>query len=58
MLNRRANGRLLARYGGSPAQLFVDLAGALRRVDCFSVRVGGYRETADLIEQIVGDSTS
>lgn len=49
LLNRRSGGRLLSRYEGSVAALFVDLAGALRDASCFRVRVGGRTATADLI---------
>ena len=53
MLNRRSGGRLLARHDGSVTTLFLRLAGALRDASCWSVSVGGYRETADLIETLV-----
>jgi len=53
MLNRRRHGRLLARYGGHAAGILFDLAGALREAECWRIRVGGCRETADLIEAIV-----
>jgi hypothetical protein len=53
MLNRRDGGRLLARYGGSAAALFFDLARALSHVECYRVRMGGRRETADLVRELV-----
>jgi hypothetical protein len=52
MLNRRVRGRLLAGYGGSAARLFVDIAAALSSADCWSIRVGDRRKTADLIEKL------
>jgi hypothetical protein len=52
MLNRRTAGRFMARYGGSAARIFVDLAGALRDAKCWRIRVGGIGETADLVEQL------
>ena len=57
MLNRRKKSALLKRYGGNVAELFLDLAGALREVACWRLRVGGVRETADLIETLVGCRT-
>jgi hypothetical protein len=53
LLNRRPGGRLLERYGGRLAALFLDLAGALRQAACHRISVGPCRETADLIEQLV-----
>jgi len=53
MLNRRGAGRLLARYDGSMARIFVDLAGALSGARCFKLRVGACRDTADLIQGLV-----
>jgi hypothetical protein len=53
MLNRREGGRLLARYGGSMAALFFDLARTLADVECYRVRMGGRRETADLVFDLV-----
>jgi hypothetical protein len=53
MLNRRSSGRLLASYGGSVTRIFFDLAGALRDARCWRVRVGGIRETADLIDRTI-----
>jgi len=53
VLNRRSGGRLLARYGGSLARVFVDLAGALSQARCWRVRVGGCAETADLVERLI-----
>ncbi len=53
LLNRRGGGRLLARFGGSVAALFVSLAGALRNADCFRVRVGDRSATATLLEELM-----
>jgi hypothetical protein len=53
LLNRRLGGRLLASYGGKLTPLFVDLAAALREAACWRIRVGGCRETADLIQRLV-----
>jgi hypothetical protein len=53
MLNRRVGGALLARYAGSVAPLFLDLAGALRHASCWRVSVGGIRDTAGLIERLI-----
>jgi hypothetical protein len=55
VLNRRSGGRLLARYGGSLARVFVDLAGALGQARCWRIRVGGCAETADLIQHLIAD---
>ena len=55
MLNRRDGGRLLARYRGSIAAMFFDLARALSNVECYRVRVGGCRETADLVCELLND---
>ncbi|HKQ61883.1 MAG TPA: hypothetical protein VJS92_11355 [Candidatus Polarisedimenticolaceae bacterium] len=53
ILNRRPSGRLLARYDGKLARLFVDLAAALRPARCWLVTAGRYAPTADLIEALV-----
>ena len=53
MLNRRGNSRFPQRYDGSVTRMLLDLAEALRGAACWRVRVGRYRETADLIEELV-----
>jgi hypothetical protein len=53
MLNRGASGRLLARYGGSTAAMFFDLARALANVECYRIRMGGRCETADLVHDLI-----
>jgi hypothetical protein len=53
LVNRRPNGRLMHRYGGQIAALFLDLAGALRHASCHRIRVGDLAETADRIEDLV-----
>ena len=55
VLNRRSGGRLLARYGGSLARVFVDLAGALGQARCWRIRVGGCAETADLVQRLIAE---
>ncbi len=56
MLNRRPGGRLLERFGGNETRLFLELAQALRRADCWRLRVGDHIQSADLIEAtITGD---
>jgi hypothetical protein len=55
VLNRRPTGRLIRRYGGQVTPLFLDLAAALRHVECHRLRVGGLAETADRIEELVSD---
>lgn len=52
LLNRRGGGKLLERFGGSVAALFVDLAGALSQARCFRVRVGERAATAALLEEL------
>jgi len=52
MLNRRGRGNLLAQHGNNVTQLFLRLAGALRETSCWRVRVGEYRETADLVQSL------
>jgi len=58
LLNRRSEGRLLARYHGRVPALFIDLSGALSRARCFRVSVGPYQATADLIERLVSEPSA
>ena len=58
MLNRRVGGAPLAPYGGNVAPLFLDLAGALRDVSCWRLRVGDIRDTAGLIERCIAEEPS
>jgi hypothetical protein len=53
LLNRRTGSRLLNRYPGGVAEIFFDLAGALRGAECHRISVGRFTETADLIESII-----
>lgn len=53
MMNRRDAGRCLARFGGNPALLFMEVANALRDVSCWRVRVGKLEATADLVERLM-----
>ncbi len=53
MLNRRGRSRLLARYDDNLTALFLDLAGALRDAECWSLSVGNNSATADLVEQLI-----
>ncbi len=53
MLNRRGRSRLLARYDDNLTALFLDLAGALRDAECWSLSVGDSAATADLVEELI-----
>ncbi len=53
MLNRRGRSRLLARYDDNLTALFLDLAGALRDAECWSLSVGDSTATADLVEELI-----
>lgn len=51
LLNARRDGRLLARHGGDPAELFLALYAALAPAECVRVRPGPFAATADLLER-------
>ena len=57
LLNRRKGGRFMARYTGGVAEVFFDLAGALRDCGCHRISVGRFSETADLIENVLLETT-
>lgn len=53
LLNRRRNGRLLANWGGSAAEVFVELAVTLSGVQCWTLCGGSTKQRADRIEALV-----
>lgn len=52
LLNRRAGGALVERYGGDLTALFLEVAGSLREAACWRLRVGELGPTADLVQEL------
>lgn len=53
LLNRRGGSRLLQRYSGGLMELLLDIGSSLGGANCWKVRPGKYRKTADLIQRII-----